>query len=178
VGEPTSDDEVRIEAVCPPGTAAAVLSAVREVHPYEEPLITFSEALLSRGDVAIGRYADLDEPSTLSEVVGRVAEEFGCTPRVWGEPSTSVSRLATSTGSASSMIPAVAGVEADALLAGEVRYHDALDALRRGVAVIEAGHDVTEWPLVPILADAVRETPALTDEQVIVEEPSRSWWTP
>jgi putative NIF3 family GTP cyclohydrolase 1 type 2 len=151
---------------------------VREVHPYDEPLITFSEALLSRGAVALGRYTDLDEPRTLSELVAHVAEEFGCTPRVWGEPSTSVSRLATSTGSASSMIPAVAGVEADALLAGEVRYHDALDALRRGVAVIEAGHDVTEWPLVPILADAVRETPALTDEQVIVEEPSRSWWTP
>jgi putative NIF3 family GTP cyclohydrolase 1 type 2 len=175
---PSNAREVRIDAVCSSASFASTAALVRAAHPYEEPLITFHEADVARGAVALGRYADLEEEATISELVSRVADAFSCTPRVWGSRDHTVSRLATGTGSASSLVGAVVRCRADALLAGEVRYHDALDAVRAGVAVIEAGHDVTEWPLVPVLADAVMSTPGMTDEHVIVEEPTRAWWTP
>jgi len=47
---------------------------------------------------------------------------------------------------------------ADALVCGEVRYHDALDAAESGLAIIEVGHDVSEWPLVEVLGRAALTT--------------------
>jgi putative NIF3 family GTP cyclohydrolase 1 type 2 len=62
------------------------------------------------------------------------------------------------------------------LLTGELRYHVALEALASGLSVIEAGHDVTEWPHVPVLAAALRSHPALAG-RVVADEPRSSWWT-
>jgi len=63
---------------------------------------------------------------------------------------------------------------ADVLFGGEVRYHDALDAVGNGLAIIEAGHDATEWPLVRVLADVTR---TVLGESGVVEEPAHAgWW--
>ena len=177
-GTPSETAEVRIEAVCAPADFAAVTQAVRAVHPYETPLITTAEIGSARSDVALGRVAEAPVPTSLEALVGRVAETFDCTPRVWGDPDSPVTRIATGTGSAGSLIGAAVAADADVLFAGEVRYHDALEAVQRGVAIIEAGHDVTEWPLVPILADAVRATPGLDEGLLTVETAQRGWWTP
>jgi dinuclear metal center YbgI/SA1388 family protein len=177
-GAPTTASEVRIEAVVARDALAAVMAHVKEAHPYEEPLITGTDALVARGAVALGRFADLDTTTTLAGLAESVANAFDCTPRVWGEPDSSVTRIATGTGSAASVIPDVSRVGANALLAGEVRYHDALDAVSRGLSVVEAGHDVTEWPLVPILAASVARTPGLEENLVTVDEAARGWWTP
>jgi putative NIF3 family GTP cyclohydrolase 1 type 2 len=67
--------------------------------------------------------------------------------------------------------------EADVLCAGEVRYHDALDAVARGLAIVEVGHDVSEWPLVSVLADAVKAAKGLAEEMVRVDRPAAAWWT-
>jgi len=93
--------------------------------------------------------------------------------RVWGGVSQSVERVAVANGSAGSLVPAAVG-SADVLIAGEVRYHDALTRVSAGLAIVEAGHDVTEWPLVTVLASAIREiaTGALT---VTAETQDRSW---
>jgi dinuclear metal center YbgI/SA1388 family protein len=177
-GAASEAHEVRIEAVCPSQLFGAASQAIAAVHPYEVPLITSVPVRRARSEVALGRVTDLDRHRSLSDIVDLVAEEFECTPRVWGDPETAVARLATGTGSAGSLVPATAAAGADALLAGEVRYHDALDAISRGVAVIEAGHDVTEWPLVPILADIVATTPGLDEERLTAEAAARGWWTP
>jgi dinuclear metal center YbgI/SA1388 family protein len=168
--------EVRIEAVVSDSRAEGTARAVSHVHPYEEPLITVAAIARSRGSVALGRVADVPS-ATLSELVTSVARTFDCTPRVWGDPDAPVGRLATATGSASSLVRSAAATGADALLAGEVRYHDALDALHSGLAIIEAGHDVTEWPLVPVLAREIKCLEGIGDG-VVVEEATRSWWTP
>jgi len=86
-----------------------------------------------------------------------------------------VARIAVANGSAGSLI-ADALASADALVAGEVRYHDALAAVAAGLGIVEAGHDVTEWPIVTVLADAVRR--ASSDSvPVTVEPPTAGWWT-
>jgi len=174
----TAVPEMRIEAICPRAIRESVMAAARMAHPYEEPLITWVEIETSRGSVALGRITELEQPTPLSSLVELVAEKFDCTPRIWGSPDTMIAKVATGPGSAGSLIGAAAGAGADVLLAGEVRHHDALDAVQRGLTVIEAGHDVTEWPLVPILADAVRATPGLSGELLTVEASSRGWWTP
>ena len=84
-------------------------------------------------------------------------------------------RIAVANGSAGSLI-GDALRSADTLVAGEVRYHDALTASAKGLAIIEAGHDATEWPIVRVLADAVREVAAGV-VPVTEETPACGWWT-
>ena len=97
---------------------------------------------------------------------------------VWGDPELGLTRVATATGSAGSLIGDVLASGAQALVAGEVRYHDALDAVENGLAVVELGHDVSEWPLVGLLERAVRTTPGLNPDAVHVLPATPGWWTP
>jgi len=106
------------------------------------------------------------------------ASAFSITPRVWGDRAATLARIVTATGSAGSLIPAALTAGADALVAGEVRYHDALDAAEAGLAIVEIGHDVSEWPLVSLLEDAVRGVEGLPASHVKVLPARPGWWTP
>lgn len=176
-GEPSAAEEVRVEMIAPRASAGAVIAAAREAHPYEEPLIVTLDAFISRGDARMGRVSELATQTHLSALVDRVRRTFGVTPRVWGQHDRVIKRAATATGSAGSLVPAALAAGADVLVAGEVRYHDAQSALERGLCVIEVGHDVSEWPLVPVLADALK-APFLDSLDVVIDEPTTMWWTP
>ncbi len=181
-GEPSGAAEVRLEMVCPPPLARAVAAAAVAAHPYEEPLVTVSEVRRSRNAAALGMLArpgGAGEAVTLGDLARRAAERCGVAPRVWGEPATLIDLVATATGSAGSLIPDALAAGARALIGGEVRYHDALDAVERGLCVIELGHDVTEWPLVGLLERTVRGIPGIEDAdcpvEVLADRPR--WWT-
>ena len=59
-------------------------------------------------------------------------------------------------GACSTMAEALA-LGADCFITGEVRHHEALDALDRGCCIIEAGHFETENPVCEVLADALQK---------------------
>jgi dinuclear metal center YbgI/SA1388 family protein len=176
-GDATSAEEVRLEMVCPPGNTSRVIDAARRAHPYEEPLIVVGEASIDRGVARLGRLCALPEPTTLGEFATRVSSALGVRPKVWGGTQAPVTLVATSSGSGGSVVDAAIAAGASVLLTGEVRYHVALDALAAGLAVIEAGHDVTEWPHVRVLADTLLREESLAD-CVVADQPVRRWWTP
>ena len=174
----TTTEEIKLEVVCDPAVRGAVVSAAREAHPYEEPLITLTAGEIARGEARMGRLCTLSAPVSLAALAATTARVFECTPRVWGDRERLLTRVATATGSAGGLLGDVTAAGADVLVAGEVRYHDALNAVENGVCVIEVGHDVSEWPLVPVLGTAVRETPGLDPALVHVDRARRAWWTP
>lgn len=181
VGTPgtlTDAPEVRIEMVCPREAARAVAGAAASAHPYEEPLIAVSDVEIARNAAALGMVSRAPEGLTLGDLARTAARTFGVTPRVWRDSTCEVSLVATATGSAGSLIGDAIAAEADVLLAGEVRYHDAHDAAAAGLAIIEVGHDVSEWPLVPLLERAVRSLPGLQEGAVFSLPAEPGWWTP
>lgn len=181
VGAPqdrTRTEELRLETVCPRDRANAVVSAIRSAHPYEEPLIVVTDVGIGRGDARMGRVCDLPEPVTLDVFAGHIGDRVETVPRIRGERSKIIGRVAVATGSASSLVGAAIAADVDALVAGEVRYHDAVTAAEAGVAVVELGHDISEWPLVPVLAEAIRASAALPAERVIVDRFLAGYWTP
>jgi hypothetical protein len=177
VGVPSRATESRVEAVCAPGAAERVASAIRSAHPYDEPVILASETTVSRGAARMGRVCELSGTPTLASVVEAVGRSLGVRPTVWGDPARPVRLAATAPGSGRSLIPAALGAQVDVLLTGELRYHEALDAVSSGLCVIEAGHDATEWPMVPVLGAMAARTPGLGDEGVIVDRARVEWWT-
>ena len=168
-------DEVRIEIVCPRDRAGEVLSAAREAHPYEEPVLLAVDGVRARGSARLGRVCTWSGGATLGELASHVSRTLDAPVRVWGDHARPVQRIAVANGSAGSLVPSAKAM-ADVLVAGEVRYHDALSAASSGLAIIEAGHDVTEWPLVEVLATALKEVaPAALN--VRADERVRLWRT-
>ncbi len=177
-GEETLTGETRVEMVAPRACVRAVVRAAAGAHPYEEPLITVTAVQRARNAEALGMLATRSAPVTLGWLSAHAESVFGAKPRVWGDPSRSVEVAAFATGSAGSLVPDALSAGADVLVAGEVRYHDATEALERGLAVVELGHDVSEWPLVRLLADTVRRVPGIDASRVVELEPRAGWWTP
>jgi len=179
IGEPGASEtvsEVRIEMVCAPEVASRVVAACAAAHPYEEPLVTLAECRMARNSARLGMLSSVAEGTTLGSLAATCAKAFGVLPRVWGDATRRIATVATATGSAGPLIGDARSRGADVLIAGEVRYHDAMAAGE--LAVIELGHDVSEWPLVDVLADAVRKTPGLDPAVVTVESPAYGWWIP
>jgi len=115
-----------------------------------KPLVPITE----RPGAGLGRVGRLGERLRLATLVGRVKESLRIDRvRVVGRAEMQVRRLAVCSGSGGSLIHAAAAAEAQALLTGEVGYHDAREAEALGLAVIEAGHYATEAPIVPVLAE-------------------------
>lgn len=118
-----------------------------------------------------------DAPLTLGQLAARCTSVFGKQPRVWGDFSKSLSTVVTCTGSAADLPSKCLVLGVDCLVAGEVKYHDALVASRAGLAIVDLGHDTSELPLVAVLAAAV-EAAGVPKEKIAVLDQSANWMYP
>lgn len=114
---------------------------------------------------------------TIQQLAARCTSVFGRVPRVWGAPDAPVSTVVTATGSANGMGTDVLAAKAQCLICGELRYHEALDLSQAGLALIELGHDVSELPLVAVLADAVAKAGVPRDAIMVIDQ-SENWHYP
>jgi putative NIF3 family GTP cyclohydrolase 1 type 2 len=164
--------------VCPRERVPAVIAAARSAHPYEEPLVSAADILIARNAASLGMVSEIPQATSLKDLASLAEKAFRSAPRVWGDPSTVLKTAATTTGSGSSLVSSAIDAGVDVLVAGEVRYHDALSALESGLTVLELGHDVSEWPLVWLLEKTVRAVPGITGDMVRVLPDKPNWWIP
>ena len=113
----------------------------------------------------------------LSELASRCTSVFGRSPRVWGDMSKRINSVVTATGSAGNLIEDCVKNNIDLLIAGEVRYHDALSANQSGLSIIELGHDVSELPLAAVLANSCKKC-GLRPSQIVILDQSHNWESP
>lgn len=141
--------ELRLEMVCDMKLVPGVMAAVRDAHPYEEPAIDLYrlEPEPSK-DVATGsgRIITFNRPVTIKELSARLKRRLGVRSLFTGVPTrvSQVRRVGVSVGAGGSLLEQAGDI--DAFITGEMRHHDALAAVERGVAVILAGHTQTERP--------------------------------
>lgn len=133
-----------------------------------------SQPALGYGQVCT---APKGEVLSLTHLAARCTSVFGRAPRVWGRMDAQVRTAATATGSASNVGGLALAAGMDCLVCGEVRYHDALDLSQAGLCIIELGHDVSEFPLTAVLADAVASYGVGTDRIVILDQ-TANWAYP
>jgi len=118
-----------------------------------------------------------DAPFKLSHLAARATSVFGRPPRVWGDFDEVVERVVIANGGAGEMVQACLDAHVDCLVCGELRYHVALAASQAGLALVELGHDVSEFPLCALLAQAVRDA-GIPSESVTVIDQSANWCYP
>lgn len=123
------------------------------------------------GQVCVPRPGD---PLTLDGLADRCRRAFRSTPRVWGAGERRLSRIVTCTGAAGDDLALACDAGMDCVVAGEVRYHKALDAVSRGLCVIELGHDISEYPLTSVLVSSVRNV-GIDSESIRVLRRTDNW---
>ena len=74
IGQRNDVPEQRVEMVLPRARRAAVVAALRQAHPYEEPAFDLYELASWSGPRGIGRVGRLAAPTTLREFAMLVAE--------------------------------------------------------------------------------------------------------
>jgi dinuclear metal center YbgI/SA1388 family protein len=148
--------EVKLEMVCSREALPLAIETLRRFHPYEEPAIDVVplEALPKRAAGA-GRRLVLDSPARVHELAARLKKFLGCdvvhAALPWADRQ--ISHVGMCAGAGAELLPAAAGDDCELFVTGELKHHDVLDAMNRGVAVLLAGHTNTERGYLPRLAE-------------------------
>lgn len=114
-----------------------------ELHDAEVLDITMEKDGKAEG---IGRIGNLQKEMTLEECCVYIKHKLNLgSLKVFGDMDRKVSRLAVSPGSGRSAVDPAVLAGADVLVTGDIGHHEGLDAVARGLAVIDAGHYGTEY---------------------------------
>ena len=154
VGSLNREQETRVEMVAPRSSEAAVVAALIEHHPYEEPAYDVYDR---RGnDGMIGRVGRPPGGTSVRSFAHLVSEVLGGDVRLsWA--SEEMTLVAVVPGSGTGLIDDAVAAGARLLVTGDVRHHDARRAIDQGLTIIDPGHARTERPGVSALFDLVAE---------------------
>ncbi|MFM9957959.1 MAG: Nif3-like dinuclear metal center hexameric protein [Phycisphaerales bacterium] len=157
--------ELRLEMVCSAAALAPALAALRAVHPYEEPAFDVMKleprASLREGAGRIGTSPHAIKPSEMARALKAALGDGNPGGPVVVQVATKedrpVRRVACVPGSGGSLGMDAAGLGAEVFVTGEMKHHEVLGLLSRGVSVIVAGHTETERGYLPRLAEKLKE---------------------
>ena len=121
-----------------------------------DTLIAAADVHDVRGEGFI-RVGDLEREMRFGELCERIRETLGAQIRTYGSPDKPVHVLGCCSGAGGSDYREAMELGADCFLTGEIRQHEALDAVFDGCPVIEAGHYETERPVCAALRDALQK---------------------
>ncbi|MEO9198624.1 MAG: Nif3-like dinuclear metal center hexameric protein [Antricoccus sp.] len=171
-GQQTDVAESRIEMVYQPHQREAVVHAMREAHPYEEPAFDLLQMLPLPSDAGLGRVGKLSQPVSLAQFCATVAKALPSAPvgiRAAGNLNAQIRNVAVLGGAGDSHLEDARRSGADVFLTADLRHHVVSEHLAAGgQALIDGGHWATEWPWLPRLAD--RLTREFGDLRVLVSE--------
>jgi hypothetical protein len=160
IGQPGRVEQVaetRVEMVAPRRCRAAVVAAVRAVHPYEEPAYDVYPVAVPSADRGLGRVGELAEPTTFAaftEAVARALPTAAWGIRAAGDPGRPVRTVAVCGGSGGEYAAAAARADADAYVTADLKHHSTSEAAADlGIGLIDAGHWSTEQPWLAAAAE-------------------------
>jgi putative NIF3 family GTP cyclohydrolase 1 type 2 len=161
--------EYRIETVVPEAILHSTISKMLQVHPYEEP--AYDVFLLENQDAryGLGRIGELEEPLELGCLAEKIKEDLDCPwVLVSGDLEAVIKRAALCGGAGADLIYLAKSRNADVLVTGDVKYHEAMTAKELGLSIIDAGHNATERVFIPELAEYLRKKLNTQGEEIDV----------
>lgn len=138
-------NEVKIETIVPQKILGGVINNMIKAHPYEEVAYDIYK-LENKGQIAgLGRVAKLEEKTTLKELTNLIKDKLNMDKiRIVGNIDTEISKIAVVTGAGADMVKKAQRQNAQVIITGDVKYHDAQDALDMGMCIVDCGHFETE----------------------------------
>ncbi|WP_018130529.1 Nif3-like dinuclear metal center hexameric protein [Effusibacillus pohliae] len=147
-------EEIRLETVVPEPLQEQVVRAMLAAHPYEEVAYDLYPLEIMGKPFGIGRVGTLEKEMPLEQFARLVKTKLAVAGvRIVGARDRLVKKVAVVGGSGSEWIDASLEHGADVLVTADLKYHDAQDALYKGVALVDPGHNGMERIVVPVVAD-------------------------
>ena len=156
-GQESTPAEIRIETIVSAERLPRVIDKLCRAHPYEEPAYDLLLLQNRREDLGLGRIGRLSQPLPLQDYARQIGTALGTTSlRLVGDPQRLISKVACCGGSGASLIFDAQRQGADLLVTGDIKYHEAENALALGLALVDAGHFATEQLMVAGLTEKLR----------------------
>ncbi|HUX84393.1 MAG TPA: Nif3-like dinuclear metal center hexameric protein [Chitinophagaceae bacterium] len=143
-GERHREPEIRVEVVFPRHLETRVITALHQVHPYEEPAFDIIPLSNPNPGIGSGMIGELATPLEERDFLGMVREAFSAScirhSSLRNKP---VSRVAVCGGAGSFLLAPALGAGADALVSADFRYHEFFDADNQ-LIITDIGHYESE----------------------------------
>ncbi|MEE0511211.1 MAG: Nif3-like dinuclear metal center hexameric protein [Peptococcaceae bacterium] len=151
--------EARLEVLVDHAVLAKVLTALRQSHPYEEPAydVFVNEASVERE--SLGRIGRLPQPKAFVEWLDDVKSSLNLPVISFAGPTnTQVERVALCGGSATEFLHRAKQLGADVYVTGDMKYHDAQQAVELGLPMVDVSHYAGERPVLARLSSYLTES--------------------
>lgn len=123
----------------------------------------------------IGRSGELGEPMTLMRCAEFVKDTFSLEQvKIFGSPDQIIRVAAVSPGSGKSEIENAVASGADVLITGDIDHHEGIDAVARGLCIIDAGHYGLEHIFIQYMQAYLTER--CRDVEIIAKKRSFPFW--
>jgi dinuclear metal center YbgI/SA1388 family protein len=156
-GQESMPPEIRLETIVSAERVTKVIDKLRKAHPYETPAYDLLLLQNRRDDLGLGRIGRLAQALPLQDYARQIGAALGTDSlRLVGDPQRLISKVACCGGSGASLVFDAQRQGADLLVTGDIKYHDARNALDLGLSLIDAGHFATEQVMVAGLAKKLR----------------------
>lgn len=143
-----------------------VLAEILELRDVEG----FVETAANTED-SMGRIGRLKEGFSPEGLAKYVCDRLGAAHvRLVKSGNHSINKVALCTGAGAEFISKAAFRGADAYITADIKYHEAQQAAKLGIHLIDAGHFATEYPMVRVLAEYIRQELSKTKYEVQVLE--------
>lgn len=145
IGKIEEVEEVKIETIVPSSILQKTISKMIKAHPYEEVAYDVYKLENKGKAVGLGRYSTIDNEIDLESLCEKIKLKLNMDHiRVVGELNTKIKKVAVVTGAGSDMISLAKSKNCDVIITGDVKYHEAQDALDMNMCVVDCGHFHTE----------------------------------
>ena len=169
IGRLEKVEEYRLETIVPAPKLRQVIAAMNKAHPYEEVAYDLVPLANEGTKAGLGRVGNLPTVLELGALAGKVKQALNLQQlRLVGDPARAVQKIAVCGGSGASLIRAAVAKGADVLVTGDLKYHEAQEALELGLAVIDAGHFATENIVIQTVVEFLQTKIAKTKENIPV----------
>ncbi|WP_114783435.1 Nif3-like dinuclear metal center hexameric protein [Botryobacter ruber] len=144
VGKQEQVTENRIEVIFPAYLQHKVMAALRQAHPYEEVAHYLTSLENQNQEIGIGMIGELAEPLQEEAFLAYLKEKMALQGmRYTSVGAKKIKRVAVCGGSGSFLIKDALRQGADALVTGDVKYHEFFDAEGR-LLIADIGHYESE----------------------------------
>lgn len=162
--------EFRLEVLIDDKNIARVLNKIRLVHPYEEMAYDIFPVEIFYPNAGIGFFGELETETTLKEFAQILKEKLNIPfLRMTGDGNKKVKKIGIISGSGARYINNVRDINLDVLITGDIKHHDAHDALDNDLALIDAGHFQTEKIFVDIVYNLLKKKKDLKSKINVVK---------
>ncbi len=132
----------------------AAIGGLNDIFGKDLGILRDRDTVLLPDEPLIGGIGDLPDKLSPSEFAERVSEVLSSPVKLYSAEM-DISRVGFCCGSGKDLVLPSLFAGADAFVGGDISYHVALDAVERGMTVIDCGHFASEKKSVVVLADCL-----------------------